>query len=110
MKIRTHPFNFLVVLLMVGSIAWTMWPGTMEAQQEDANGGVGIGLKQADDGRVIIDRVAPDGPAAKAGIQPGDWLVGVDRRAVAELNGSQLVDAIRGPVGSKDCQPMPDGL
>ena len=86
---------------MVGSIAWTMWPGTMEAQQEDANGGVGIGLKQADDGRVIIDRVAPDGPAAKAGIQPGDWLVGVDRRAVAELNGSQLVDAIRGPVGSK---------
>lgn len=75
---------------------------TMSAAAQDAAiGGAGVGIKQADDGRVIIERVAPDGPAAKAGIQPGDVLVGVDKLRVADLNGSQLVDAIRGPIGSK---------
>jgi hypothetical protein len=85
----------------IGSIALMMWPATIPAQQSGAGGGAGIGLKPTADGRILIERVAPDGPAAKAGILPGDWLVGVDRRAVAELNGSQLVEAIRGPVGSK---------
>ncbi len=74
---------------------------TTPAQQAVAVGGAGIGLKPTADGRILVERVAPDGPAAKAGILPGDWLVGVDRRAVAELDGSQLVEAIRGPIGSK---------
>ncbi len=78
-----------------------IWSGTTGAPQDGADGGAGIGLKPMADGRILIERVAPEGPAAKAGILPGDWLVGVDRRSVAELNGSQLVDAIRGPVGSK---------
>lgn len=86
---------------MIGTMALTMWPASTKAQQEVTIGGAGIGLKPTEDGRIIIERVAPDGPAAKAGIEPGDWLVGVDRRAVAELNGSQLVDAVRGPIGSK---------
>ncbi len=85
----------------IGLVAVVMWPATAPAQQEGAGGGAGIGLKATTDGRILIECVVPDGPAAKAGILPGDWLVGVDRRAVAELNGSQLVDAIRGPVGSK---------
>ena len=89
------------IFLIAGSIALMMWPTVTRAQQTGTVGGAGMGLKQADDGRVLIERVAPGGPAAKAGIQAGDWLVGVDRYAVAELNGSQLVDAIRGPVGSK---------
>jgi hypothetical protein len=86
---------------MAGWIALTMWPAATQAKPEVASGGAGIGLKRAADGRVLIERVAPDGPAAKAGMQPGDWLVEVDQRAVAELDGSQLVDAIRGPIGSK---------
>ena len=85
----------------MGTIAFTTWSASAQAQREPANGGAGIGLRPTEDGRIIIDRVAPDGPAAKAGLQPGDWLVGVDRWAVADLTGSQLVEAIRGPVGSK---------
>lgn len=91
----------LLALVLVGSIALTMWPAAAQTPPETDIGGAGIGLHQADDGRVIIDRVAPDGPAAKAGLQVGDWLVGVDQRPVAGLNGSQLVDAIRGPIGSQ---------
>ncbi len=87
--------------LLVVSSALAIWPAAIRAQQEAAIGGAGIGLKPTEDGRIIIERVTPDGPAAKAGIQPGDWLINVDQRAVSELNGSQLVDAIRGPVGSK---------
>ena len=99
---RRPPVAFrFPALLTAGLIALTLWPTMTRGQPEAASGGVGIGLKPADDGRVLIERVASDGPAAKAGLQAGDWLVGVDRRAVAELNGSQLIDAIRGPVGSK---------
>lgn len=94
-------FSRFLAFLMVGAMSMTVASATTPAQPEVATGGAGIGLKPADDGRVLIERVAPDGPAAKAGLQPGDWLVGVDQRAVTELNGSQLVDAIRGPVGSK---------
>jgi len=90
-----------LVFFTIASIAMMVWPAATPAEQVVAGGGAGIGLKPTADGRIIIDRVASDGPAARAGILPGDWLVAVDRQAVAELNGSQLVDAIRGPVGSK---------
>ncbi len=91
----------VLAFLTIGSIALMLWPVTIPAQQSGDAGGAGIGLKPTTDGRIMIERVAPNGPAAKAGILPGDWLVGVDRRPVAELDGSQLVEAIRGPVGSK---------
>ena len=87
--------------LAVGLLLFIMGTGFSHAQSENVIGGVGLGLKPTADGRVIIDRVAPNGPAAQAGIQPGDWLVRVDERAVDELGGTQLVDAIRGPIGSK---------
>ena len=91
----------VLAFFTIGSIALMLWPVTIPAQQSGDAGGAGIGLKPTTDGRIMIERVAPNGPAAKAGILPGDWLVGVDRRPVAELDGSQLVEAIRGPVGSK---------
>ena len=92
--------SLFTIFVMVGSIAIILWPDSTRGQDREG-GGAGIGLKQIEDGRVIIERVAPEGPAAKAGIRAGDWLVGVDQRSVAQLNGSELVEAIRGPVGSK---------
>ncbi len=77
------------------------WTRTPAGQAGSALGGAGFGLMQAADGRVIVGSIAPNGPADRAGIQPGDWLVAVNGLAVAQLNGSQLVDAIQGPVGSQ---------
>ena len=71
------------------------------AQSDAPSGGVGIGLKAADDGRILIEFVAAGGPGDLAGLRVGDQLVRVGERSVADLGGSQLVDAIRGPVGSK---------
>lgn len=84
----------------MSSFEWTRGPAS-SAQQGGAIGGAGFGLRQTDDGRVIVEHVAPGGAADKAGIRSGDWLVAVDGRAVAQLNGSQLVDSLRGPVGSQ---------
>jgi hypothetical protein len=72
-----------------------------QTPSEPAIGGAGIGLRPTDDGRIVIDRVAPGGPGDQAGLRPGDWLVEVGGRSVEELTGTRLVDAIRGPVGSK---------
>jgi hypothetical protein len=66
-----------------------------------AIGGAGFGLRQAPDGRILVDMVAPGGPADLAGLQPGDWLIAVNGIPVAQLQGPQLADAIRGPVGSQ---------
>lgn len=102
---RPSPFQFMstpfLAFIAIVALAWMMCSTTTPAQQASTGGGAGIGLKPTADGRILVERVAPDGPAAKAGLRPGDWLVGVDRRAVAELDGSQLVEAIRGPIGSK---------
>ena len=36
-------------------------------------------------GDVVVTRVAPDGPGAKAGLQPGDRVIGVGAKAVASM-------------------------
>ncbi|WP_163995693.1 PDZ domain-containing protein [Pyxidicoccus caerfyrddinensis] len=89
----------LLATLLCASLAlafasvWQSGPPTI--------GGAGFGLKQAPDGRVLIDSLAPGGPADLAGLRPGDWLIAVNGLPVASLSGTQLVDAIRGPVGSQ---------
>ena len=69
-----------IASLAVGLLLFILGTGFSHAQSENVIGGVGLGLKPTADGRVIIDRVAPNGPAAQAGIQPGDWLVRVMKR------------------------------
>ena len=95
-------FSLLPAFFIATALALILSTSGTGAQPSNAAiGGAGSGLKLAKDGRLLIERIAPGGPAAKAGIQVGDWLVGVDERAVSELDGAQLVDAIRGPAGSK---------
>lgn len=74
---------------------------TAVAQQGGAIGGAGFGLAPTADGRVVVNRVAPDGPAEQAGIRVGDALLAVGGTPVSQMNGTQLVDAIRGPVGTQ---------
>ncbi|MBN2303050.1 MAG: PDZ domain-containing protein [Anaerolineae bacterium] len=52
---------------------------SIQVMQAYLLGGVGIGFPVVtDDGEVVITYVAPDSPAAQAGILPGDVLVAVD--------------------------------
>lgn len=48
----------------------------------------GIGLVELDDARVIAASVAPGGPAARAGVRPGDEVVGWGDRPIAEAIGA----------------------
>jgi hypothetical protein len=71
------------------------------AQPQPEVGGAAFGLEATVDGRIVVNRVAPGGPAERAGIRVGDVLLAVGGQSVRELTGTQLVDAIRGPVGSE---------
>jgi S1-C subfamily serine protease len=52
------------------------------------------------DGGVVIAAVAPDSPASRAGIHPGDILTEVDQKAVSDANAClALLAAHRGQAG-----------
>ncbi len=48
---------------------------------------LGLHARQSDDDRVIVIRVADKGPAAQAGIEPGDLIAGVEGDAFSGLIG-----------------------
>jgi carboxyl-terminal processing protease len=61
--------------------------------------GLGVELK-ADADRLMILSVIPGGPAAQAGLVPGDAIVKVDQTSTAEVNPDYAADLLRGPEGS----------
>ncbi len=52
----------------------------------DTAGGIGIAIRETDDGSVIVNFVTPGGPAEKAGIKLG--------AAITEINNTPIADAI----------------
>lgn len=58
--------------------------------------GVGISLQPP----FLVSRVAPDGPADKAGMVPGDIVVGVDGKDVSRGSRRDLSAALAGPAGA----------
>lgn len=63
-------------------------------------GGIGVML-QFDAGRVLIDSVLPDSPAARAGIKNGDVIVRIDQALVAAMDEAEVVERLRGRVSSQ---------
>jgi carboxyl-terminal processing protease len=72
----------------------------MQVQTRGEFGGLGIEVTQEEG---FIKVIAPmDGtPAAKAGIQPGDFITHVDGEAVSGLLLDEAVEKMRGPIGSE---------
>ncbi|MBX6363387.1 MAG: S41 family peptidase, partial [Gemmatimonadetes bacterium] len=61
---------------------------------------IGARLEEVD-GALTLTSVGPDGPAARAGIQPGDRLVAVDDVPVAGLSPSAALVRLAGEPGSR---------
>ncbi|HSG69258.1 MAG TPA: PDZ domain-containing protein, partial [Planctomycetaceae bacterium] len=59
----------------------TAWLGVLLVEPEEGNDGV------------LIERVHPEGPAASAGIQPGDLLLSIDGRNATDVDGTSRMIA-----------------
>jgi carboxyl-terminal processing protease len=74
-------------------LAWRIPDGHVDLVGNDdglreaaVGGGFGLGLARLDDGRVVVSHVAAAGPAARAGVHPGD--------EVQSWNGRPILDAL----------------
>lgn len=62
---------------------------------------VGIGVEIAvRDGQTVIYNVFPQSPAAEAFLRRGDRIISVDGKSVEGLRGSQVVEVMKGQVGT----------
>jgi carboxyl-terminal processing protease len=88
----------------LGDIGHTVFltPGMVEQERTVAQGRLaGIGAEvQMKGGEVVVVAPMDGSPAKKAGLRSGDVIVKVDGKPVAGLGLLQVVDWIRGPVGT----------
>ena len=77
-------------------------PSEVEDFEEETTGnyaGIGISISQLND-LVTVTSVFRGTPAAQAGLQVGDVIVGVNQNDATTWNTSMASDSIRGPVGT----------
>lgn len=72
----------------------------MQIQTTGRFGGLGIEVTM-EKGFVKVVSPIDDTPAAKAGIQPEDFIIAVDDETVLGLTLNEAVEKMRGPIGSK---------
>jgi C-terminal processing protease CtpA/Prc len=67
------------------------------------NGPVGVGMllvESEDDDAIVVDKLLPDGPAFRAGVQVGDVLLTVDGKSAEGKRTADLVNWIVGDEGT----------
>ena len=70
-------------------------------QMNNAYVGIGVTISGTEDGAgVEVLKVEPSGPAAEAGIQVGDVIVGVEGQNVAGMTTAELRNLVRGEEGT----------
>jgi len=72
--------------------------GPIVLERFRSTGGVGIWWVDSGNSGSTIDHVTPGGPAAQAGLLPGDVVVAVNGEPIEEA--SDASDLIRGPIGA----------
>ena len=72
----------------------------MQVKTKGKFGGLGIEITM-EDGVVKVVSPIDDTPAAKAGMQSGDLIIGVNGESIRGLTINESVSKLRGPVGSK---------
>ncbi|HEY7683817.1 MAG TPA: S41 family peptidase [Gemmatimonadales bacterium] len=70
------------------------------AYEQGALAGIGVALDMVDD-RIVVLAVAPNGPAARAGISPGDRLRAIDDTTIEGLSLSDAASRLLGDKGRK---------
>jgi C-terminal processing protease CtpA/Prc len=77
-------------LVALREFAWSIPDGHVSGPppgpefQEATGGGLGMAIRDVDDGRVIVNFLTPDGPAEEAGIELGAEIVAIDGVPVDE--------------------------
>lgn len=83
---------------------YSRYAGAAEARRNrakrDGFGGIGIRFQREDD-VIVVTRVTPGTPAERAGVRIGDQLVRVDGRLISKLTLADVVDLLRGPIGTQ---------
>jgi len=62
--------------------------------------GIGLSVTQAKQG-LLVERVFPDSPAQKAGIEQGELIVSVDGDSIAGVSSTVSTERIKGPEGTE---------
>jgi len=78
-------------------------PAVMQRFLSTVGGGqqsIGLGVRLGGDPPGLVADVAPGGPAAGAGLQPGDVIVGADGKDLTNTDTPTLAAALTGPQGS----------
>ena len=72
-----------------------------ELREQTSGQVAGIGVELGfDHGRIAVITPIDDSPAARAGMQPGDIVLSIDRAPTKGMLLSEAVDRLRGPAGS----------
>lgn len=85
--------NNQLYALALGEMLWSIPDGHINLRpldllldqfRERALNGLGIAIRETDDGRAFVVFVAPDSQAVRAGLQPGTEILAVNDRPIAE--------------------------
>ncbi len=75
----------------------------LEALREETKGefeGIGVSIKQDEDGNIMVFMPIPGSPAAKADIRPFDLIIAIDGKSTEGMDTSDAADLIRGRRGT----------